>query len=279
VRTPTATGAVSAPERVAGTRHVLVVADSLAFHGPERAELLTDPRLFPQVAATALSAGGARVTVDVVARVGWTSRDAWWALTRDPYVYSVLLPRADAVLLAVGSMDYLPTAVPTWLREGIRYLRPPLVRRAVRRAYRWAQPRAAAATPWRVLPQRLTDTYLTYCCGGVRHFHPGVPVLGILPAPHRAASYGSVARPSARGHALAVAAARAWGRRNRVPMVDLPRLVGPHLAAGRANPDGMHFGWEAHAAVGAEVARLVERCRVIGKPAGTDRGSAASEQV
>ena len=69
---------------------LLVVADSLAFHGPERGELSTHPGLYGTVAAAALG-----TTVDLVARRGWTARDAWWALTKDPLVYSVLLPRAE----------------------------------------------------------------------------------------------------------------------------------------------------------------------------------------
>jgi hypothetical protein len=231
-------------------RHVLVVADSLAFYGPEKGELSTDPRLYPNVMAAAL---GPDVRTDLVARTGWTARDAWWALTRDPLVYSVLLARASAVVLAVGNMDYLPTAVPTWLREGIRYLRPPVVRRGVRGLYQRVQPLTARATPWRALPQRLTDRYLSNCVGGVRYYHPGVPVIGVLPPPHRAPSYGG----RARGHARAVAAARAWGERESVPMADLDALVGPHLHAGRANPDGMHFGWESHQAVGEALAALV----------------------
>src|SRR5439155_22730411 len=35
-------------------RRVLVLADSLAFHGPERAELLTHPSLYPNAMARAL---------------------------------------------------------------------------------------------------------------------------------------------------------------------------------------------------------------------------------
>lgn len=234
-------------------RHVLVVADSLAFHGPERGELLSDPRLYPNVMAAELGRDGVPVRADVVARLGWTARDAWWALTRDPAVYSLLLPRASAVVLAVGNMDYLPTTVPTWLREGIRYLRPPAVRRAVRATYRAVQPWAARVTPWRALPQHLTDEYLSRCVGGVRYYHPGVPVVGVLPPPHRAPSYGG--RP--RGHAAAVAGARPWAAGAGVPVVDLAALVGPHLAAGRANPDGMHFGWDSHQAVGVALAAAV----------------------
>jgi len=227
---------------------LLVVADSLAFHGPERGELSTHPGLFPNVAAAALG-----TTADLVARRGWTARDAWWALTRDPLVYSVLLPRADAVLLAVGGMDYLPAVLPTYLREGIPYLRPPALRRAARAGYRRAQPVGARLTPWRMLPQRLTDDHLSRCVDGIRYFHPGVPVLGILPPPHAAPSYGRVVA----GHPPAVAAARAWGEREGIPMVDVPAVVRPHLAAGRGNPDGMHWGWDCHAEVGHEVAAAV----------------------
>jgi hypothetical protein len=236
-----------------GARHLLVLGDSLTFHGPERGELITDPRLYAHVAAAALSSPDAPVRADIVARVGWTARDVWWAMTRDPYVYSVLLPRADAVLLAVGGMDYLPTAVPTWLREGIRFLRPPLVRRTVRTAYRRLEPLAAPVTPWRNLPQRLTDSYLDLCVNGVRYFHPGVPVLGMIPPEHRAPAYGG--RP--RGHSAAVLAARAWGSACGVPLLDFNPLVNPHLAAGRANPDGMHFGWESHADIGAALAEIL----------------------
>src|SRR4051812_10845794 len=92
----------------AGVRHVLVVADSLAFYGPAKGELSTHPKLYPNVMAASL-ASEATVHADLVARTGWTARDAWWALTRDPHVYSVLLPRASAVVLAVGNMDYMPT--------------------------------------------------------------------------------------------------------------------------------------------------------------------------
>ena len=134
---------------------LLVVGDSLAFHGPERGELTTHPGLYGNVAAAALG-----TTLDLVARTGWTARDDWWALTKDPNVYSVLLPRAEAMLLAVGGMDYLPAVLPTYLREGIAYLRPPPLRRVARAAYLAAQPVGARLTGgrWRTLPQRLTDT-------------------------------------------------------------------------------------------------------------------------
>ena len=234
-------------------RHVLLLADSLAFHGPERAELLTHPGLYPNAMARAL---GGDVSAIVAGRLGWTARHAWEALTRDPYVYSVLLPRADAVVLAVGGMDYLPTILPLHLREGIRYLRPPALHRAARAAFQAAQPRGARLTRgrWRTLPQRLTDTHLSRCVAGVRTFRPGVPVVGVLPPPHAAPSYGHVTA----GHAPAVAAARRWGDREGVPMVDLPAIVTPYLGAGRVNPDGMHWVWDCHAEVGKALAEAVD---------------------
>lgn len=233
-----------------------MVADSLSFHGPERGELTTHPGLFGNVAAAELG-----TTLDLVARRGWTARDAWWALTRDPHVYSVLLPRAEAVVLAVGGMDYLPAVLPTYLREGIAYVRPPALRRAARSAYLAAQPAGARLTGgrWRSLPQRLTDHYLSLCAYGIRYYHPGVPVFGILPPPHQAPLYGGVTT----GHGPAVAAARAWGQREDVPMVDVSAVVARHLPLGRSSPDGIHWSWDCHAEVGREVAAVV-RSRLPG---------------
>jgi hypothetical protein len=237
-------------ERLLGEQRVLVLADSLAFHGPQRGELLTESRLWPNVLARELPGA-----VDVVARLGWTARDVWWALTKDPHVYSVLLPRADAVVLAVGGMDYLPALVPTYLREGIPYLRPDWLRRGARWAYRTAQPWGARAHGgrWRMLPQGLTDAYLSRSVAGVRYFHPGAVVVGMVPPPHDAPLYGRVTA----GHGPAVAAALAWSRREDVPMLDVPALVCAELAAGRCNVDGMHWSWAAHASVGRGYADLL----------------------
>jgi diglucosylglycerate octanoyltransferase len=229
---------------------LLVIADSLAFHGPRAAELLTDPRLYPNVAARLLGAD-----VDVVARLGWTARDAWWALTKDPYVYSVLLPRADAVVLGVGGSDSLPASLPGYLRDGIAYLRPRRLRHAARRAYHRAHPLVVRATGGRrrVLPQRVTDAYLSRCVAGIRHFRPGVPIVGLVPPPYDSAYHAHVTRL----HAPAAAAARAWGAREDVPMVAADAIAAPHLAVGALNPDGMHWSWPVHAEVGAAVADAV----------------------
>ncbi|MFM9048801.1 MAG: GDSL-type esterase/lipase family protein [Actinomycetota bacterium] len=224
--------------------HLLVIGDSLAFHGPERAVPPSDPRLYPQVAGARLD-----MPVDLVARQGWTARDGWWALTKDPVVWGDYLPRAEALLIGVGGMDQLPTPVPTWLRDSIPYLRQSRVRRTARDALRRATPPMARRVngPFRTLPQAATDRYLTRMVQGVRALRPGLPIALLSPPPWTGPYY-----PSTHFHAAAVVAARAWAAREGVAYVDVEPLVTPHL--GRCNPDGMHWSWEVHALVGEAVA-------------------------
>ena len=248
-------------DRPVDTRHVLVFGDSLTFHGPQGPVPVSDPRLYPNVLAAELERGGAwgppeacRVRADVVARLGWTARDAWWALTKDPVVATVLAPRASALVLSVGQMDQLPAAVPTYLRDGIPYLRPGGVRRWVRTVYRRAGPFVITVTGGRLrqLPQAATDTYLDRLVQAVRLIAPAgdsLPVVLAGPSPWRSAAY-----PSQRQHAPAVQAARRWSQRSAVPWVDLDPLVGPSLLDGTANPDGLHWSWAAHELVGRALA-------------------------
>ncbi|NBH04059.1 diglucosylglycerate octanoyltransferase, partial [Amycolatopsis sp. SID8362] len=167
---------------------LLVFGDSLSFHGPEGPCAADEPRLWPNVAAAAL--GG---TADLVAGIGWNARDAWWSLTGDPRVWADL-HHVDAVVFAVGSMDTLPSPLPTYLRTGLRYLRPDPVRRVVRKAYLAAQPRLSVAFRGRptVLPAKLTVQYLDTAVGALRALRPDLPVFGMLPSVHRAAAYGGV---------------------------------------------------------------------------------------
>jgi lysophospholipase L1-like esterase len=229
---------------------VLVIGDSLAFHGPNRPEPVTEPRLYPNVMARALGS-----EVDVLAELGWTARSAWWALTKSPYVYSALVPHADAVVLAVGNTDQLPASLPTYLRDGIAYLRPGWVRRPVRQAHHRAHPYVVRALDGRlrVLGQPATDAYLTRCVRGLRQLWPGKPVVGMVPPPYDAGYHGHVSRP----HAGAADAARGWAARERVPVVDADAIIAPYLAAGRMNPDGMHWDWDGHRAVGEAFADLI----------------------
>ncbi|SHF43788.1 diglucosylglycerate octanoyltransferase [Streptoalloteichus hindustanus] len=227
------------------------MGDSLAFHGPGGPLPADDTRLWPNVAAAALDG-----RAELVAGIGWTARDAWWSLTRDPRVWA-LLPSIDVFVLAVGSMDTLPSPLPTALREGIRYLRPDRLRRWVRRAYVTAQPHLARVLRGRpvALPPALTVRYLDRCWRAVRALRPDLPVVGIVPSVHRSAAYAYVHT----GHAAAVAAVRAWSARRAVPLLDLPTLVRPHLGGTEANPDGLHWGWPAHRVVGRALAETITR--------------------
>lgn len=231
---------------------LLVIGDSLAFHGPVDAVGVDHPDLWPNVAAVALDG-----RADLLARPGWTARDAWWAVTRDPVAWSRLLPRADVLVLAVGGMDALPASIPTYLREGIPVIRPDGVRRAVRGLYRWAHPRVVRATRGRLrcLPQSETDRYLTRVVDGVRYFHPELPVVVMTPPPWRSSDY-----PVRRTHADAVEACRRWAAGNGVGLVDVEALVSAMHARGGGNVDGLHWDWETHRSVGELVAAV---CRSV----------------
>ncbi|HEX8095119.1 SGNH/GDSL hydrolase family protein [Jatrophihabitans sp.] len=238
---------------------ILLLTDSLAFHGPGMGELTTEPKLWPNVLAAALSTPGRPCRATIFGRRGWTARDAWFALTRDPYVYSVLLPRADIVVLAVGGMDYLPTILPSHLREGIRLLRPRPLRTAATALFRRAQPLGSVLLGgrWRTLPQPLTNHYLSRCVAGIHYFHPHIQVLGVVPPPHDAPGYGRVRA----GHQPAIRAALDWGRQAGVDLLRLDEWVRPYLGTPGMNVDGIHWGWDCHRAVGEQAAA---RLRAIG---------------
>lgn len=231
--------------------NLLVLGDSLTFHGPDAAHPPGDPRLWPNVAANALGAH-----VDLVAGIGWTARDAWWALTRDPMVWGEYLPRADALIIGVGGMDALPAAIPTYLRQGIAYVRPGWLRQRVRRAYEVASPRVISTLrgPLRQLPQQATDQYLTRLVQGVRALYPDLPIVAITPAPTKSPYY-----PTDRFQHQSVIAARRWAAANEVDLVDVTEPVLEGLLDATANPDGLHWGWRTHAQVGGMVAEAVRR--------------------
>lgn len=228
---------------------LLVFGDSLSFHGPDGGYPADEPRLWPNVAARAL--GG---SADLVAGLGWTARDVWWSLIGDPRVWADLRG-ADVVVLAVGSMDTLPSPLPTYLRTGLRYVRPDGLRRAVRRAYLAAQPALSVALAGRptALPARLTVRYLRTAVEAMRVLRPSLPIIGWLPSVHRAPSYACVHTMRDR----TAAAIAAWARQADVPLLDVPAVVARHVLGGGGNPDGMHWGWEGHAAVGAAMADVV----------------------
>lgn len=228
---------------------LLVFGDSLAFYGPDGGHPADDQRLWPNVAARALDG-----SVELFAGIGWTARDAYWALIGDPTLWA-LLPSIDVLVFGLGGMDTLPSPLPTYLRQGIRYLRPAPLRRAARRAYLASQPVLAKAMRGRpvALPPRLTVHYLDKCLHGVRSLRPELPAVAALPSIHRASSYGYVHT----GHAPGTRAIVGWASSRKVPVIDLPTLVGEHVRSGAGNPDGMHWGWPAHRVVGEAFASAI----------------------
>ncbi|OZC91678.1 lysophospholipase [Rhodococcus sp. 06-412-2C] len=235
---------------------LLVLADSLSYYGPEGGLPVDDPRLWPNLVAAELG-----WTVDLVARIGWTSRDAWWALTQDPRVWAAI-PRAGAVVFAIGGMDSLPSPLPTALREQIRYIRPPALRRVVRAGYQAVQP-VLSHLGWPVaLPPRLSVDYLEQARAALAYVRPELPVVGTYPSVHRCDAYGRVHS----GREPAVRALRAWSTDKDVPMVDLADAVRPNIESENANPDGIHWGWDAHRAV-AEA--MLEALRPVAASAST----------
>ena len=105
---------------------LLVFCDSLSYYGPQGGVPADDPRIWPNIVAAQLG-----WDCELIGRIGWTSRDVWWAATQDPRAWAAL-PRAGAVVFATSGMDSLPSPLPTAARELIRYVRPPLLRRWVR---------------------------------------------------------------------------------------------------------------------------------------------------
>ncbi|MHA4850651.1 diglucosylglycerate octanoyltransferase [Rhodococcus sp. MSC1_016] len=229
-------------EAGSGERPVLLVlADSLSYYGPKGGLPSNHPDIWPNIVARELD-----WDVELVARIGWTSRDVWWALTQDPRVWSAV-PRAGAVVFAVGGMDSLPSPLPTAMREQLRYIRPPALRRVVRTAYQWLQPRLSPLG-WPVaLPPKLSVEYLESSRAALEYMRPELPVVGTLPSVHRSEAYGKVHS----GRPGAVAAITAWAEDKNVPLVDLAEAVRADIFGGRGNPDGIHWGWDGHAQVAA----------------------------
>ncbi len=226
---------------------LLVVADSLSYYGPKGGLAADDPRIWPNLVGQELD-----WDVELVARIGWTCRDAWWAVIGDPRVWAAV-PRAGAVVVATGGMDSLPSPLPTALREQIRYLRPPALRRAVRAGYGWLQPRLSPLG-WPVaLPPKLSVYYLEKIRGALAYMRPELPLIATLPAVHQCDAYARVHT----GREPAVRATTAWAQRHGLALVDLAEAVRENVFSDEANPDGIHWGWTAHRNVADAVVKAV----------------------
>ena len=228
----------SEPVPVPSRRALLVFADSLSYYGPQGGLPADDPRIWPNLVASDLG-----WDLELIGRIGWTGRDVWWAATQDPRSWAAV-PRAGAVIFATSGMDSLPSPLPTAIRESIRYVRPPWLRRWVRDSYGWLQPRLSPVAR-SALPPHLSVEYLEMTRGAIDFNRPGIPIVACLPSVHIAPTYGH----SHRGRPGTVEAITPWAASHGIPLVDLKEAVEPHILGGRGNPDGIHWNFEAHSAV------------------------------
>ncbi|MFT3661740.1 MAG: SGNH/GDSL hydrolase family protein [Gordonia sp. (in: high G+C Gram-positive bacteria)] len=230
--------------------NVLVLGDSLSYYGPGGGLPSDDPGIWPNLVGAAVQR-----PVELFARIGWTSRDVWWAITQDPRIWAAL-PRADVVVLAYGGMDSLPSPLPTALREQIRYIRPAAVRGRIRAAYGWLQPRLAGAGWPMALPPRVSVEYFEKVRDAIGKLRPELPIVVTLPPTHASAYYGH-AHP---GRVRTSAAIERWADMHGLPIVDFfPVTVADFATAPETmNPDGIHWGMPTHRAIADLVTPVVE---------------------
>ncbi|MFE3102557.1 diglucosylglycerate octanoyltransferase [Nocardia tengchongensis] len=233
----------AAPQR----KVLVVVADSLSYFGPKGGLPANHPRIWPNLVAAELD-----WDVELVARIGWTCRDAYWALIGDPRIWAAV-PNAGAVVFATAGMDSLPSPLPTALRELIRYTRPAGLRRRVREAYNWLQPRLSPLG-WPVaLPPAVSVDYLEQSRNSLAQLRPELPFVAVLPSVHKCEAYAEVHT----GREPMVRAVSAWAAEHDVPLVDLGEAVRDNVFNGPANPDGIHWGWEGHTAVARAMVKVL----------------------
>lgn len=236
--------------RISGDlRRLVVLGDSLSFHGPEGPVPLDDPRTYPNLLGRHLDDRTGRTwAVDVWARAGWGVRELWLGLQTDVHLQQQLLVHADAVVLGIGSADQLSVALPRPLRAALPYLRPTPLRRTLRRRIDRMHPTLTRLTRgwWRHTPPSVIRHAWGKSVDAIRLFAgDDVPLVAVLPAMHRTTYYGGVTRHHAEVHALVARLAV----QRQVPVVDLAALTRDRLA--ELNPDGAHWSWGIHADVAA----------------------------
>lgn len=238
-----------------GAGDLVIFADSLSYYGPAGGLPADDPGIWPNLVAQRTS-----LTPELFARIGWTSRDVWWALTQDPRIWAAV-PKAKVVVIAIGGMDSLPSPLPTALREQIRYVRPARLRQWVRDGYGRVQPRLSPLGWPMAVPPRLTVEYLEKIRDALAQLRPDLPLVVCLPSTHDSPHYGNV-HP---GGPKTTAAIAAWAAAHGVPTADfLPATAAAFADPDRSmNPDGIHWDMATHREIAdvvtPEVARLLDR--------------------
>lgn len=243
--------ALPAPARPPGSRRLVVLGDSLTFHGPEGPLPLADPRLYPNALGSRLGAAtGDAWEVVVIARTGFGVRELWLALQRDVHLQQQVLVGADAVVMGVGSMDTATVGLPRPVTALLPFVRPTALRRRLRWWLdRW-HPRLVRLSRERFVhtPRPVYRHCWRKSVEGVRLFAPGAALCAVVPALHAGPYYAY----SLRHHPAAVEETVALAAELEVPLVDLPALTLPWL--GRLNPDGLHWCFELHECVAEAMA-------------------------
>jgi diglucosylglycerate octanoyltransferase len=236
----------------APTLDVVVLGDSTAFTDDRGPQLPDHPDLYPNVLARELGARiGRSVRVTVVARPGADVRETLRTVLKDRHVQFDLIGPADAVVVAVGSLDHAPRGVPPVLDALVPHLRPARARRLVRRALLAANPivvRATGGRRRRTPPREFARQY-GLLLDQVRGLTLGrAPIVALGPTSHRASHHGGIhpLRAVAEAHQTTLATDRG------IPVVATWPLVEPF--AHRLNPDGIHWPAPVHDAVGTALA-------------------------
>jgi len=235
---------------------LVVLGDSLTFHDDTGPVPLAEPRLWPNLPASALQERTAQPwDAVVVARAGWSVRDTWLALQKDVHLQQQVLMGADAVVMAVGSTDQLPVGVPRVVNAALPYVRPTRLRRRLRRGLDAAHPHLVAATRGALVwtPPPVYAHCWRKTIGGLRLFAPGAPLCAVLPGIHVGRYYGGGHNPQHERYAALTARLAA---EEGVPVVDLAALTRPWLD--RLNPDGLHWPYGLHADVAAAMAAALD---------------------
>ena len=233
---------------------LVVLGDSLAFHGPEVPLPPAWPTFYPSLLRDRLAeATGRPWTCTVVAREGWGLRDIWLALQKDVHLQQDVLMGADAVVLGAGSFDFVPVGVPTPLRALLPYVRPTALRRRLRVWLDQAHPWLVRATRGAIVrtPAEVYEHCWRKSVGALRLFAPDAALCAVLPTVHRSDYYARMHPHHGRGMALT----RRLGRELAVPLVDLAAITARHLD--ELNPDGIHWGWAQHAEVAEAMAGVL----------------------
>lgn len=228
---------------------LLVIGDSLSFYGPKGALPLSHQGIWPVKAAQELG-----LKPELFAQAGWTTRHAWWELTRDPRVWEAIAS-AQAIVIAVGTMDSMQSPLPTALRENIRHIRPAKLRRWVRKLYVKLQPKLAPYAPFTAMPHHLTVDYLDRIRTAITTVRPDVTMVVTLPAQTFAETYG-YAHPGRAGTSKAIAT---WAAKHKIPTIDLYRFTKHDVEGALGNPDGMHWGFNIHTKVAHAVAATIRQ--------------------